>query len=135
VISGVPHRRGAAPLSRQSPEVAKRWATLSYLGAILLVPVIPLAVYLAGRRRSVFLHSHLVQALNAALTCLLWALSGAITGALLAFNNPGDALLIMVPAGVIGWLIMLTYLVRAAAAASRGQFRQLPSWICTPMVR
>jgi hypothetical protein len=135
VISRVPHRRGPASLTTRSPGVAGRWAALSYLGAIFLGPVIPLAVYLARGRRSAFLHSHLVQALNAALTCLLWALSGAITGALLAFNNPGDALLIMVPAGVIGWLIMLTYLVRAAAAASRGQFRQLPSWICTPMVR
>jgi uncharacterized membrane protein len=135
VISRVPHRRGVALWTRQPPEAEERWAALSYLGAIFLVPVIPLTVYLARRHRPAFLRSHLVQALNAALTCLLWALSGTIIGALLAFNSPGDALLIMVPVGVIGWLIMLTYLVRAAAAASRGQFRQLPTWICTPMVR
>jgi uncharacterized Tic20 family protein len=134
VISKVSHRQGKS-LTPQSPDTVERWATLSYLGAIFVVPVVPLAVYLGRRHRSAFLRGHAAQALNVALTCLLYAVSGAIIGALLSFDNPNDALLIMVPVATIGWLVMLTQLVRAAAAASRGEFRRLPSWICTPMVR
>jgi hypothetical protein len=41
----------------------------------------------------------------------------------------------MVPLAVIGWLIMVTYLVLAATAASQGGFRQIPAWVCSTLVK
>jgi hypothetical protein len=113
----------------------KLWATLAYLGVAFLGPFVPLVVYLRMRHRSAFLRWHLVQALNIALTCLLYAVSGAIIGGLLSFANANDALLIMGPVAGAGWLVMLAYLAANAAAASRGKSRQAPSWICTPLVK
>ena len=108
---------------------------LSYAGVIVAGPVVPLVVYLGARRRSPFVRQHAAQALNVALTWLLYAVSGAIIGALLSFSTARAALLVMVPFAVVGWLIMVTYLALAATAASRGGFRQLPAWVCSVLVR
>jgi len=108
---------------------------LSYAGVIALGPVVPLVVYLGARRRSPFVRQHAAQALNVALTWLLYAVSGAIIGALLSFSTARAALLVMVPLAFAGWLIMVTYLVLAAIAASQGGFRQIPAWACSTLVR
>jgi uncharacterized protein len=129
-----PRRRGPG-LAPNSADTEELWATLGYLGAIFLGPVIPLWMYLRMRHRSAFLRRHTAQALNITLTCLLYAISGTIIGALLAFANTNDALLIMGPVAAAGWLVMLAHLVLNAADASRGDFRQAPAWICTPLVR
>ena len=110
-------------------------ASLSYAGVIVLGPVVPLVVYLSARHGSEFVRRHAAQALNVALTWLLYALSGAIAGALLAFASVHSALLVMVPIAVIGWLVMAAYLVMAAATASEGGFRQLPAWVCSTLVK
>lgn len=109
--------------------------TLSYAGAIVTGPVMPLFVYLGERRSSPFVRQHAAQALNVALTWLLYAVSGTIVGALLAFDNSHVALFIMVPIAVAGWLVMAAHLVWAAAAARRGGFRRLPSWACATLVK
>jgi uncharacterized protein len=134
VIGDVSHSQGPglAPPPTESEEL---WAALAYLGAIFLGPFVPLGVFLRMRHRSAFLRRHAVQALNIALTCLLYAVSGAIVGALLAFANPNDALLIMSLVAAAGWLVMLDHLARGAAAAKRGEYRQAPSWLCTPLVK
>jgi hypothetical protein len=41
----------------------------------------------------------------------------------------------MVPLAAVGWLVMVAYLVPAAGAARRGDFRQIPAWACSPLVR
>jgi uncharacterized Tic20 family protein len=122
---------------RPTPPTAaeERLSALSYLGAIVLGPLVPLVVYLARRRRSPFVRRHAAQALNVALTGLLYALSGTIVGVLLAFDSGKAALAVMVPIAAIGWLIILAHLVRGAAAARRGDFRQIPAWICSPLVK
>jgi len=107
---------------------------LSYAGVIVTGPVVPLSVYLGARHRSPFVRQQAAQALNVALTWLLYAVSGAIAGALLSLSSARAALLVMVPLAAIGWLIMVTYLVLAAIAASRGGFRQLPAWVCSTLV-
>jgi uncharacterized membrane protein len=107
---------------------------LSYLGAIFLGPFAPLGVFIA-RRQSGFVRMHAVQALNLTLTCLLFGISGAIIGGLLALDSTNAALLIMLPLATVGWLIMLTQLVRGAVAASHGRYRELPRWIAATIVR
>jgi uncharacterized Tic20 family protein len=134
MIGKVSRRRGLG-LVLPPADTEELWATLGYLGAIFLGPFVPLGLYLSMRRRSAFLRYHTTQALNITLTCLLYALSGTIIGALLAFANANDALLIMTPVAVAGWFVMLAHLVLNAAAASRGDFRPAPSWICTPLVK
>jgi uncharacterized Tic20 family protein len=134
VIGKVSRRQGAG-LASDPADTEELWATLGYLGAIFLGPFVPLGMYLSMRHRSAFLRRHTTQALNITLTCLLYAISGTIIGALLAFGNANDALLIMGPVAAAGWLVMLTHLVLNAAAASRGDFRPTPSWICTPLVK
>ncbi|HEX8006530.1 MAG TPA: DUF4870 domain-containing protein [Trebonia sp.] len=134
MISRVSHG-GGADLAPHPTDTEELWATLDYLGAIFLGPLVPLGMYLSMRDRSAFLRYHTVQALNITLTCLLYAVSGAIIGALLAFANANDAPLIMGPVAAAGWLIMLAHLVLNAAAASRGDFRPAPPWICAPLVR
>jgi uncharacterized Tic20 family protein len=110
-------------------------SALAYIAAVVLGPLPPLLVYLARRRTSPFIRWHATQALNVALTGLLYAISGAIIGALLSFDSATAALLVMIPLAVIGWGIMALHLVRGGIAASRGDFRQIPSWICSPLVK
>jgi uncharacterized Tic20 family protein len=107
---------------------------LSYAGVIALGPVVPLVVYLSVRHGSPFVRQHAAQALNVALTWLLYAVSGAIIGALLSFSTTRAALLVMVPLAFAGWLVMVAYLVLAAIAASQGGFRQIPVWACSTLV-
>jgi uncharacterized Tic20 family protein len=110
-------------------------SVLAYLGAIVLGPLVPLIVYLARRHTSWFVRWHATQALNVALTCLLYAISGAIVGALLAVDSPTAALIVMIPIAVAGWLIMAVHLVRGAIVASRGDAYSMPAWICSPLVK
>jgi uncharacterized Tic20 family protein len=110
-------------------------SALAYLGVIPFGPLVPLIVYLARRHASWFVRWHATQALNVALTCLLYAISGAIVGALLAVDSPTAALIVMVPVAAAGWLIMVVHLVRGAIVASRGDAHSMPAWICTPLVK
>ena len=131
-----PHPRGRAiPPGPSSARRGQLLGTLCYAGVIFLGPVVPLIVRLTGRGASPFVRQHATQALNVALTCLLYAVSGSIIGALLALDNVKAALIIMLPSAAIGWLIMVVHLVRGAVAAGRGGFRQIPAWICSPLVR
>ena len=123
-------------LSPGPPAQAERTlGAVGYLGAIIIVPLVPLAVYLTRSRTSPFVRWHAAQALNVALTALLYAVSGAIIGALLSFDSAVAALAVMVPLAAIGWLIIVAHLVRGAAAARGGGFRQIPAWICSPLVK
>ena len=52
--------------------------------------LVPLAVYLTSLRRSRWLRAHAAQALNVWLTVILYELSAAIIGAMLALDSPGS---------------------------------------------
>lgn len=108
--------------------------TVGYLGGIVTGPVLPLAVYLARRTASDFVRGHTAQALNVTLTVLLYAISGTIVGVLLSFDSAVAALAVMVPIATVVWAIMVVYLVRGATAAVRGEFREMPTWICAQLV-
>ncbi len=110
-------------------------SALAYLGAIVIVPLVPLAVYLSRRHTSWFVRWHAAQALNVALTGLLYGVSGAIVGALLSFDSTTAALIVMGPLVVAGWVIIVVHLVRGAMTASRGDMHSMPAWICSPFVK
>jgi uncharacterized Tic20 family protein len=107
----------------------------AYLGAIVFGPLVPLAVYLGRRRSSWYVRWHAAQALNVSLTALLYAISAAIIGVLLSFDSITAALIVMGPIALAGWVVIVTYLVRGAVNASRGDMHSIPSWICTPLIK
>ncbi len=111
-------------------------ASYAYLGAILSGPVIPLVVYLAGRRRSPFLRAHAAMALNLSLTGILYGVCCLILCGLLLLDSVTVALAVVIPVALVLWLNMLRYLIRGFAAANRGERPEAPpSWIYGQMVK
>ena len=132
-------RRNVAPPARpwtgSPPEHSEvKLATMTYFATIALGPLPPLFVYVTRRRTSPFLHWHAVQALNVALTGALYGLCLAIVGGLLSLDKLSTALGVAIPVLVIGWAIVGTHLARAAMAASRAGYVEIPAWICSPFV-
>jgi len=109
-------------------------ATFGYLGAIVLGPVIPVAVYAFRSRRSPFLRYHAAAAVNLSLTAALYAVCCAILAGLLLLDSVTVALLVALPVAVAIWACMLRYLIRGVGAASRGEEYQVPDWICARIV-
>jgi hypothetical protein len=128
----IKHRKWGGHVPSRTEEV---YGAFGYFGAILTGPVLPLLVYLSRRHASSFVRWHAAQALNVALTFLLYLLCGAIAGFLLSLDTPKAALWIMVPIAVLGWLITVRELVRGASAAVGGDLLEIPNWICSPFVR
>ncbi len=108
---------------------------LSYLGVPFLSFLIPLAIRLTKGRRSSFVRDQATQALNLSVTSLLYAVCALLLGGILAVDSLSVALLIAVPVAAALWIAMLSYVVRAAAAASRGWYFQIPAWICATIWR
>ena len=54
---------------------------------------------------------------------------------MLVLDSPRVALTVVVPLVAALWLTALAFLVRAAAAARRGQVYAFPRWLCAPLVR
>jgi uncharacterized protein len=124
-VSGVsPHRDGD-----------EAWAAVGYLGVPFVSVAAPLAVYVARARNSDYARAHARQALNLSVTLVLYNLCAVIVGTMLALDTVGVALVIALPATLALWLVTLAYLVKAAAAASAGEFYRLPGWLCATIVR
>jgi uncharacterized Tic20 family protein len=113
----------------------ERWAMLSYLGVPFLGLPIPLAIRVTKGRRSGFVRDHAVQALNLSVTGLLYTFCVLLLGGILALDSLSVALVIAAPLAVALWVATLVYVVRAAAAASRGGYLQIPAWICATIWR
>jgi uncharacterized Tic20 family protein len=108
---------------------------VGYLGVPFVSVAAPLAVYAARARTSDYARAHARQALNLAVTLALYNVCAVIVGTMLALDTVGVALLIALPATLGLWLVTLAYLVKAAAAASNGEFYRLPGWLCATIVR
>jgi uncharacterized Tic20 family protein len=109
-------------------------ATFGYLGAIFLGPVIPLAVYALRSRRSPFMRYHAAAAVNLSLTAALYGLCCLILGGLLLLDSVTVALIVALPVALVIWVATLTYLIRGAVAANRGERSEAPDWICAHIV-
>ena len=110
-------------------------AIFGYLAAVFLGPVVPLGIYLIGRRGSSFSRHHAVMALNLSLTGLLYAVCCLILGGVLALDSPDTALVIAIPITLALWLSTVRYLIRGIGAANRGERAAAPAWICARFVR
>ena len=109
------------------------WSMLAYLGMVLLLPA--LIAYLVKRRQSPFVRYHAAQALNLWITAAGYTLSCVILGGLLALDTTGTGLAVGIPLACLVWVSAIAYGVTAGLSARRGRQRELPRWICSPMVR
>jgi Domain of unknown function (DUF4870) len=112
-----------------------RLATVGYLGAMILGPVIPLIIYATAARGRPFLHYHVARALNLSVTGLLYGLCCLILGGLLLLDSLIAALAVAVPIGLGIWLTVLSYLIRGLSAANRGERSEVPGWICAQIAK
>ncbi len=112
----------------------ERLATLSYLGVPFLGPLVPLVVYVLKRGESSYVRSHAAQALNLAITTLLYTICALILGTMLALDNIVIALIIVVPLAVALWLATLAYVIVAGSSANRGDYYTIPSALCASIV-
>ena len=112
-----------------------RPAMLGYLTAIFLGPLIPLVLYMIGRRRSPFRRFHAAMAFNLSFTGLLYGLCCLILCGLLLLDSLTVALVVTLPIGFVLWLSMLRYLVRGVTSANHGEQFEVPNWICARIVR
>jgi hypothetical protein len=112
-------------------------AIFGYLAAVFLGPVVPLGIYLIGRRvrMSSFTRQHVAMALNLSLTGLLYAVCCLILGGVLALDSLDTALVIAIPITLALWLSTVRYLIRGIGAANRGERAAAPAWICARFVR
>jgi uncharacterized membrane protein len=115
--------------------LSRSCAAVGYVMAALAGFLPPLLIVLLSPRDSAFLRTHAVQAMNAAFTMLLYALSAAILACLLALDSWWLGLGIGLAAIVIGWVVTFGYLIAAMVAACRGRFYQIPPWLCAQFLR
>ncbi|RFU42495.1 DUF4870 domain-containing protein [Actinomadura logoneensis] len=101
------------------------WALMAYIGQFLVAVIAPAAVYL-GKARHPFVRRHAAQGLNMGIAgAAVWAVGGLVS--------------LMFPA--ILWLLVLFsavimgFLVYAARAANRGEFRRVPAVIAWPLIK
>jgi uncharacterized Tic20 family protein len=125
----------AAPLDAPGPADPgdERLATLSYLGVPFLGPLVPLAIFLFKGRSSAYTRRHAAQALDLAITSLLYSVCAVILGLMLALDNIVLALVVVVPLIVALWLVTLAYVIVAGSSANRGDYYPIPSWICASL--
>ena len=106
-----------------------------YVAAIFLGPLIPLVLYVAGRRRSPLRRFHTAMALNLSLTGLLYALCCLILCGLLLLDSLAAALAVAIPVALVIWISVLKYLIRGIGAANRGERYEVPAWICAKIAK
>ena len=132
---GGPGMPGGPSLSPRIPLAEAQPAMFGYLAAIFLGPVIPLVMYLIGRRRSSFRRFHAATALNLSLTGLLYGFCCLILAGLLLLDSVTVALVVAIPVALIIWLTVLKYLIRGIGAANRGERYEVPAWICAQIAK
>jgi len=95
----------------------------------------PAMICLLSRRDAAFLRAHSIQAVNAAFTTLLYALSGTILAGILALDSLRLGLQVGATAVMFCWLVTFGYLIAAACAAVRGRFYQIPRCLCADLIK
>lgn len=128
-------RRARAAYGQAGPSSDQLWSALAYFGVIVFLFVPPLIIYLAKRRQSPFVRYHAAQALNLWITAFLYTVSCLILGGLLALDTLATGLAVGLPLAGVVWVSAVAYAIVGGVSASRGTQRDLPGWICSPMVK
>jgi hypothetical protein len=120
---------GRAPAASGASHRYVRDAEFSYLGIAIAGVLPPLAVYLADRR-SAFARGHAAEALRVSAAVVLYGICALILAAMLALDSITVAAIVVGPLIVALWLVVVSYLVRAARAAGRGEPpHEFPGWL------
>ena len=126
---------GGPSLAPRIPLAEAKPAMFGYLAAIFLGPLIPLVIYMIGRRSSPFRRFHAATALILSLTGLLYALCCLILCGMLLLDSLTVALVVTIPVALVIWLSVLKYLIRGIGAANRGDRYEVPAWICAQIAK
>ena len=110
-------------------------AALGYLGTVFFSFLPALIIYLVKRGTTPYLRHHAAQAVNLAVTVLLFDLCAFIVGAMLALDSLAVALSVALPLATAVWLVSVGFCVRAALATARGEAYELPRWLCAGVLR
>ncbi|XVQ13406.1 DUF4870 domain-containing protein [Spirillospora sp. CA-255316] len=103
----------------------KTWALMAYVGQFLVGAIAPAVVFF-GKGRSPFVRRHAAQGLNMGLAAIaVWIAGGLLS---LAFDP-----FIWVPLAFTA--AVMFFLVFAARAANRGEFRHVPSVVAWPLFK
>ncbi|GAA2458391.1 hypothetical protein GCM10010191_92900 [Actinomadura vinacea] len=103
----------------------KTWALMAYLGQFLVGAIAPAVVFF-GKGRSAFVRRHAAQGINMGLAAIAVWIVGGLLSLLLE-------VLIWVP--LVFTAVVMFFLVFAARAANRGEFRQVPSLVAWPLFK
>lgn len=131
-VQGAWQGGGAPPSAAPQPENygeigydETTWALMAYVGQFLVAAVAPAVVYL-GKARHPFVRRHAAQGLNMGIAgAAVWAVGGLVS---LVF--PAILWLLVLFSGVV-----MFFLVYAARAANRGEFRAVPPVIAWPLIK
>ncbi len=120
------YRTQQPPMTLAQPtQDEQTWALMAYLGQFLLAGIAPLIVLMA-RGRSAYVRRHAVQGLNVAISVLaVWIVGGLLSMA--------ASWLLMLPLAYA--LGSIAFLVRAAIAANRLSFFQIPAAMAWPILK
>ncbi|MFB4303442.1 DUF4870 domain-containing protein [Actinomadura sp. NTSP31] len=123
-----PQGRGTTPLPGHYGPVSdddRTWSLMAYLGQFLVGAIAPGIVYL-GKARSPFVRRHAAQGLNIGIAAIaVWIVGGLLSLAV--------EVLIWVP--LLFTAVVLFFLVYAARAANRGEFRAVPAVVAWPLIK
>jgi uncharacterized Tic20 family protein len=117
----------AAPLPADQAEA--RRAMLAYLGVPFTLCLVPLAVYLTSRGDRRFARAHAAVALTLSLATILYTFSFVIVGGVLTLDSTTVGTVVGAVLLAVLWTAVLTVVIRAAAAAGRGEMYRLPRWL------
>ncbi len=119
------------PISRgMDPEDERLWSTLAHLsalaGAVGLMPLGALVIWLVYRDRSPRVGFHALQALlYQAAWLALWVL-GALAGLVFVLVTLGIGLILVLPLALVFWLLPMAHGCYAAYRVSRGEDYRYP---------
>ncbi|TDB96544.1 DUF4870 domain-containing protein [Actinomadura sp. 7K534] len=103
----------------------KTWSLMAYVGQFLVGAIAPAIVYV-GKARSPFVRRHAVQGLNMGIAAIaVWFVAGLLSLAV--------EVLIWVP--LLFTAAVMFFLVFAARAANRGEFRRVPPAVAWPLLK
>jgi uncharacterized Tic20 family protein len=120
---------GWPPATVPADHAEARRAMLAYLGVPFTLCLVPLAVYLSSLDGRRFARAHATVALSLSLATILYTCSIVIVGGVLTLDSTAVGTLAAAVLLAVLWAGVLTVVIRAAAAAGRGEMYQLPRWL------